>query len=196
MLKKGIYVIKKENLKKVKEIFKDFKFEKEKIITNLELLVNQVSYEEFNEQYENYQEFNIVEFGKISSNKPETYYLTTGFFEKKDSNSKRTLNFRINTANGDIIHNYDIFTSCIILIEKQAIDMDEKEFEVLACYNRECDLNDDFHKIFKVVSTTKENALDLVDSYSIENMFDDIEKDYIEDSLYAVRVLSEHPIGK
>lgn len=69
-----------------------------------------------------------------------------------------------------------------------------KIFEVLVSYMREGDYNDDYHAILRVVAKNEEEAIQLVDNYSINNMFDNIEKDYLEDSLHVVNVISSHQI--
>ena len=65
----------------------------------------------------------------------------------------------------------------------------EKEYEVLSCYNRECNLNRDYHKVFRVVAQSDKEALDLINNYTPNAIFNDIEDDYIEDSLYAIKIL-------
>lgn len=69
-----------------------------------------------------------------------------------------------------------------------------KIFEVLVSYMREADYNDDYHAILRVLAKSEEEAIQLVDNYSLETMFDNIEEDYLEDSLHAVNVISSHPI--
>lgn len=68
-------------------------------------------------------------------------------------------------------------------------ELNAMEFEVLVCYNRECDLEDDYHAIIRVAAETREEAFGLVDNYSIDGMFDNLEDDYLEDSLHAVQVV-------
>ena len=69
-----------------------------------------------------------------------------------------------------------------------------KIFEVLASYMRDFDSNDDYHIVLRVQAENEEEAFELVDNYGLENMFDDVEEDYLEDTLHAVKVLSSHPI--
>lgn len=61
------------------------------------------------------------------------------------------------------------------------------EYEILVCYNRESNSDKDFYKTIIVKAKSYENACMLVNNYEIENMFDAIENDYLEDSLYSVR---------
>lgn len=64
-----------------------------------------------------------------------------------------------------------------------------KEYKVLVGYGRECDINREHHKIIRVTAENKDKAVELVDGYFINGMFDDIEDDYLEDSLYAIQTI-------
>lgn len=65
-----------------------------------------------------------------------------------------------------------------------------KEYEILVCYNRECDITRRYHKVIRVKAEDMKAACKIIDDYGVCDLFDDIEDDYIEDSLYHVKVLS------
>ena len=69
-----------------------------------------------------------------------------------------------------------------------------KEYEVLVCYNRNRDVENDYFKVIRVKAESAEIALNLVNGYRINDMFDEFERDYVEDSLYGVKILSSHPV--
>lgn len=53
-------------------------------------------------------------------------------------------------------------------------------------YNRERDINKDYFKTIIVMTTSREMAISKINDYSVKGMFDSLEGDYIEDSLYVV----------
>lgn len=65
----------------------------------------------------------------------------------------------------------------------------KKLYEVLVGYLRECDLDRDFHQIIRVEASSKDEAFELIDNYCVDNMFDSLENDFLEDSVFAIEVL-------
>ena len=64
-----------------------------------------------------------------------------------------------------------------------------KNYRVLVGYNRLEDIDRDYHKIINVKANNVIEAIELTNSYKIIGMFDNIENDYIEDSLFTIKAL-------
>lgn len=64
--------------------------------------------------------------------------------------------------------------------------MFEIPIKIKVGYNRKCDVKRDFFKIITIMATDKAVAIGKVENYSTNGIFDQIEDDYIEDTLYVV----------
>lgn len=61
-----------------------------------------------------------------------------------------------------------------------------KKYKVRFTYNRKHNENEFFTGSIEVIAHNYDNAVDMVDNYEVEGLFDLVEDDYIEDSLYVI----------
>lgn len=70
------------------------------------------------------------------------------------------------------------------------------EFEILVSYMRACDQEHDYHKVIRVEANDQSVAESMVNDYLIQDLFDNFEDDYLEDTLHVVRTLCSHKKGE
>lgn len=68
-----------------------------------------------------------------------------------------------------------------------------KEFDILVAYNRRCNTEKDYFTVIGVSAEDRQQAINMVQDYEIDGMFDNIPEDYILDTLHPIRCLN--PLG-
>lgn len=63
-----------------------------------------------------------------------------------------------------------------------------KQYKVLVSYNRS-GKEGDLYQTINIMADNKQDALNLINNYEIEGLFDNLEDDYTEDTLHAIRIL-------